>query len=198
MAGLIGSHAYRAFTVIGDQVNIAARIEALSLRGQVLMSEETYTHCRDFVQVTDPVDVHVKGKRALMRVREALGIPSLGKVMPRQDVRVSPRVQVRIPLAYWLLEGKLITGSRTEGLIRDLSYNGALVQLERPLPLYAELKLAFDLPSVNYHAREIYGRVVSVLQRNGEALSGVEFTSLSGETTAQVRHFVQMALQGEY
>ena len=34
-------------TVIGEEVNLAARIEAFSLRGQVLMSEVTYAHCRD-------------------------------------------------------------------------------------------------------------------------------------------------------
>ena len=33
MSGLIGSHAYRAHTIIGEEVNIASRIEALSLRG---------------------------------------------------------------------------------------------------------------------------------------------------------------------
>src|SRR6185369_435092 len=37
MAGLIGSDAYRAYTVIGEEVNLAARIESFSLRGQVLM-----------------------------------------------------------------------------------------------------------------------------------------------------------------
>src|SRR5207248_354112 len=38
MAGLIGSDAYRAYTIIGEEVNVASRIEAFSLRGQVLMS----------------------------------------------------------------------------------------------------------------------------------------------------------------
>ena len=61
MAGLIGSAAYRAYTVIGEEVNLAARIEAFSLRGQVLMSEATYAHCGDFVQTGEPMEVYVKG-----------------------------------------------------------------------------------------------------------------------------------------
>src|SRR6185503_1434988 len=54
MAGLIGSDAYRAYTVIGEEVNLASRIEALSLRGQVLMSDATFAHCKDFVHVGEP------------------------------------------------------------------------------------------------------------------------------------------------
>ncbi len=94
MAGIIGSDAYRAYTVIGEEVNLAARIEAFSLRGQVLMSEATYAHCREFVKAGEPMEVYVKGRRERLHIREALGIPELGKVVPRQEVRKSPRVEV--------------------------------------------------------------------------------------------------------
>src|SRR5687767_12758656 len=47
LAGRIGSELYSAFTVIGEEVNIAARIEAFCLRGQILVSEATFTLCRE-------------------------------------------------------------------------------------------------------------------------------------------------------
>ena len=197
MSGLIGSDAYRAYTVIGEEVNLAARIEAFSLRGQVLISEATYGHCRDFVHAGEPIEVYVKGKSERLRIREVLGIPELGKSVPRQEVRKSPRVEVDLPLMYRALAGKMVDSQPLAGRVRDLGYQGALAQLAEPLPLYSEVKLAFDLPRLDFRAEEIYARVVSVREKEGRHFAGLEFTSLSAETATQIRLFVQMCIQGE-
>jgi adenylate cyclase len=197
MAGLIGSDAYRAFTVIGEEVNLAARIEAFSLRGQVLMSEVTYAHCREFVEVGAPMEVYVKGKSERLRIREALGIPELGKVVPRQEVRKSPRVEVDLPLEYRPLTGKMVQSQPMNGKVRDLGYRGALAQFAEPLPVYSEVKLAFDLPRLGFRAEEIYARIVSVREQGGKHLAGLEFTSLGAEASGKIQLFVQMRIQGE-
>lgn len=198
MAGLIGSEAYRAYTVIGEEVNLAARVEALSLRGQVLMSEATYQRVKDFIHAGEPMEVHVKGRSGLMQVREALGIPALGKVMPRQDLRKSPRVAVRGDVDYWLLEGKRVRPEPGRAVMRDLSYQGMLAELGDSVPLYGELKLAFDLPPLGFRASDVYARVVSLREEQGKLLAGMEFTSLHDDASANVRLFVQMLLQGEF
>jgi adenylate cyclase len=197
MAGLVGSDPYRAFTVIGEDVNLAARIEAFSLRGQVLMSEATYEACRDLVQAGEPMEVYVKGKSERVRIREVLAIPELGKRVPRQEVRKSPRVEVDLPLDYRALLGKVVDSRALRGWVRDLGYHGALVQLTEPVALYSEVKIAFELPGVDFRAEEIYARVVSTRQKDGRLFAGVEFTSLSDETARQIRLFVQMRIQGE-
>jgi len=195
MAGMIGSDAYHAYTVIGEEVNLAARIEALSLRGQVLMSDATYAHVKDFAHVGEPMEVYVKGRVERMRVREVLGIPLLGKVVPRQDARKSPRVAVSIPLEYSLLEGKTVDGQARRGTVRDISYGGLLAELDTSLAQYAELKLTFDLPSVGARAHDVYARVVSLREQHGRWLVGMEFTSLPGAVEEQIRVTVQMLLQ---
>ena len=197
MAGLIGSDAYRAYTVIGEEVNLAARIEAFSLRGQVLMSEATYEHCGGFVQAGAPVEVYVKGRSERLCIREALGIPDLGKVVPRQEVRKSPRVEVAITVQYQPLEGKMVESRLLMGQMRDLGYHGALLQLTAPLPLYSEIKLAFHLPRLDYRAEEIYARIVSVREQTGSMLAGLEFTSLASDTSSKIQLFVQMCIQGD-
>lgn len=197
MSGLIGSDAYRAYTVIGEEVNLAARIEAFSLRGQVLMSEGTYGHCSDLVHAGPPMEVHVKGRRDGIRIREALAIPDLGRIVPRQDPRKSPRVKVELPLEYRTLSGKVVDAVPLRGAIRDLGYHGALAELAGPLPRYSEVKLAFELPALQFRAAEIYARVVSVRSQGGRHLAGLEFTSLDAETQSKIQRLVQMCIQGE-
>jgi adenylate cyclase len=197
MAGLIGSDAYRAYTVIGEEVNLAARIEAFSLRGQILMSEATYAHCNAFVQSGEPMDVHVKGRSERLRIREVLAIPELGKLVPRQEVRKSPRVAVRLELECWPLDGKMVRAGASRALLRDIGYHGLLAELEQPFPLYSELKLAFPLPCVGFRAQDVYGRIVSLRESAGRFRAGIEFTSLDAATEDKVRLFVQMCIQGE-
>jgi len=198
MAGLIGSDAYRAYTVIGEEVNLAARIEALSLRGQVLTSEATFAHCRDFVHAGEPTEVHVKGKAERVRIFEVLGVPALGKAVPRQDVRKSPRVAVQVDLEYWLVEGKAVRGEGLRGFIRDLGYRGLAAEFDRSLSLRSELKLGFELSFLGFRANDVYARVVSLREEDGRFLAGLEFTSLGGDTQRRIELFVQMLLQGEY
>jgi adenylate cyclase len=197
MAGLIGSPAYRAYTVIGEEVNLAARIEAFSMRGQVLISETTAQHCTEFADVGEPMDVHVKGRSERLRIREVLAIPELGKVVHRHELRKSPRVEVDLSFAYRPLVGKMVASRALAGRLRDLGYHGALGEVVEPLPLYSEVQLSFELPRLASRAEAVYARVVSMREHAGKHLAGLEFTSLSDEASAKIRLFVQMRIQGE-
>jgi adenylate cyclase len=143
------------------------------------------------------MDVYVKGKSERLRIREALGIPELGKVVPRQEVRRSPRVEVELALEYRPLVGKMVASQPLSGMVLDLGYRGALAQFAQPLPVYSEVKLAFDLPRLGFRAEEIYARIVSVREQRGKPLAGLEFSSLSAEASDKIRLFVQMRIQGE-
>ena len=197
MAGVLGSDLYSAYTVIGEDVNLTSRIEAFSLRGQVLISEATWALCGEFARTGEPVEVFVKGRPERVRVREVLGIPSAGKEVPRQEVRRSPRVEVNLPFSYQLVEEKIVLAETARGVIRDIGYHGMLAEIERgDLALFAELKLEVDLPMLEFRARDVYARVVKLVQRRDHQLVGLEFTSLSAEANGQIQLFVQMLIQG--
>ena len=192
MAGRFGSDAYSEFTVIGDEVNLASRIEAFSLRGQVLISEATYQRAGTVASVTEPMEVFVKGKTQPVRLRELVAIPSRRLKVPRQEFRRSHRVEVRLPCTLQLIQNKIVVPHAIKAHIHDIGYHGALLEVEHLLEHGVEVKLEFDLTLVDYRVNDIYAKVVKLKRHSDRLLAGLEFTSIDSETNMKIQMFVQL------
>ena len=191
-AGRFGSQLYSVFTVVGDEVNLASRIEAVSLRGQVLVSDSTYERCRGYLAAEKPTTVYVKGKSLAIGIREVLGIPSLGLAVPRQELRRSPRIEAKLPFGFRRVENNVVAGAASRGTTLDIGYHGLLAEVPERLAPHAEVQINLPLPLVGHAATAIYARVVKATERDGRYLATFEFTSVSDADSAAVRRFVQM------
>ena len=74
VAGNIGSATKMEYTVIGDEVNIAARLQTLANHGEVIISEQTYRLIHAEFRVTPLEPIILKGKKAAIGVYRVDGL----------------------------------------------------------------------------------------------------------------------------
>ncbi|MGC1376486.1 MAG: tetratricopeptide repeat protein [Anaerolineales bacterium] len=118
-AGAYGSAACRTYGVLGDQVNLAARLMQHAAPGQVLASESVWQATPDFCWQALPA-LEVKGKRAAVKPAVLLG---------RQEQKTScapalPMVGRVAELA--LIEEKLALARRGQGQIVSITGEAGL------------------------------------------------------------------------
>lgn len=67
IVGNIGSEKRMEYTVVGDMVNVAQRLQAQADGGEVLIGASLFPHVQHFVSVYDTVETQVKGRQQPVR-----------------------------------------------------------------------------------------------------------------------------------
>jgi adenylate cyclase len=80
--GNLGSRDRLNYTVIGDNVNTAARLYNVAKGGQIIISESTYEDVKDHFIVNELTPVFVKGKALALRNFEVVGLLKPGETNP--------------------------------------------------------------------------------------------------------------------
>ena len=70
--GNIGSEFHRDYTVIGNQVNIAARLESSAKPGEILISQRTYSRAKDVATIEEAGTFNLKGIHSPIAVYRVL------------------------------------------------------------------------------------------------------------------------------
>jgi adenylate cyclase len=179
VVGSIGSVQRAKYAVVGNAVNVAARVEGATVGGQIYLSAATYELVKDLAAADAPVSVELKGIAEPLLLYELRGIGGrFAQRLPETATEDDPQVDVALPLTCRVIEGKVVGESRVSGTVRRLGTRRLDVRLDAPLPQFTNLRFRLNYPGLGYESGDLYGKIVGEGQRDGERLTQIRLTSV--------------------
>ena len=148
-AGNVGSLIRQEYSVMGDEVNLTARLMAVATEGQVIISQSTARQTGDAFLLREQEPVRVKGKALPVHNYEVLGLagaprpraPSVDRPRCRMAERSSPW-----PTRAWPAQGQVLTIVGDVGLGKSRLLDELTAYWTRPGAFEPQRHLSFLWP----------------------------------------------------
>ncbi|MBI3600379.1 MAG: zinc-ribbon domain-containing protein [Nitrospinae bacterium] len=178
VAGNIGSPDRMDYTVIGDNVNLASRLESNAKPMTVLISDSTYIKIKDMATVNPREPIMVKGKSKPVQTYEVTDIR-----IPVEEKAKVQRKFVRRDVSLFATF-KIPPATKTnQCIIQNISGGGLLMSTRGSASVGEKILLDFTLPDQskfdNIEGKIAMARPFKDEHSNAFLKMGIEFTPLS-------------------
>jgi adenylate cyclase len=184
IAGNIGSEQRMKYGVVGNTINMAARLEGMTLGCQVLISGATYSEVKADVEVGDTFEVMAKGRDEPVLACDVLKVRAGdGELaMPSADVET---VAVSLAGRCYRLKGKTVSGEALACRVERVGRRQLTLLASFDIERLDHLKIEIDVDEKR-RFKELYGRIRSVQARAGDKDNRLEIhlTAIPDEARA--------------
>jgi adenylate cyclase len=181
----------REYSALGAAIGAANRIAKQSLRGQVLLSDNTYRFVHDFILVGELNTLRVRGRRLPVTIYELLGTTRpRALTVPRREIRKSPRVLVQMPCYFQRVKGHNALGAMHCGQVVDMGYHGLRMISPVPLEASSEIMMSLSLQLLGNRSSDIYARIVTADAEQQGYRCSMEFTDIDLVGRQAIKQFV--------
>ena len=172
--GAMGSEDRMDYTILGDTVNLGARLCSNAARGQILLSEAAYNEIENisWIKATKLEPIQVKGKSQPIQIYEVAG------AQPKTKKRRYQRAEVSWPCTLESDTGII------KAEIKNISVSGILIACQDPPELDESPKVVIKIPDKRSLAGKIEVIWSNINDSNKDEMPrefGARFTVISDE-----------------
>lgn len=176
--GNMGSQRQMDYTVIGDTVNVAAKLCDAAEPGRIIISRAVYEPLEEECAAEELAPLRVKGKKAPLKVYKLLSM--------KHAVRKYLRKEVSIEASY-ILTG--VSERTRPALIQDIGLGGCSIEIFESIRIGSKLELVLKLKALD-SMRKMPALVRYRRKREDRYLVGLVFNDLSPEVEEQLSEYV--------
>jgi class 3 adenylate cyclase len=163
VVGNIGSKKQVKFSVIGQVVNMASRVESYTTGSQILVSEETQKLCGDSLEISSHMEVHPKGSSMPIKIFDVSGINEGNfkiNLLETKNIKIK-QLQKPLSVSLQLFTKKHLQKKVYSGVIKGLNKNSFEIVSTIPVKVTDDLKIVFSLGSKR-SKYDIHAKVTSL------------------------------------
>jgi hypothetical protein len=189
VVGNMGSPRRIKYGVVGNIVNVAARIETFTVGGQVLVSDSTRQALGDRLVADGPFEAEGKGVGAVIRLWEVLALQGGTTLAVPSQVRdlavLHPPLEARVRLFL----GKQIDRQTHVARLHRLGAGGGEIESDAPLAVFDALQVLLPAASGGDASEILDGKVIALSEHEGAQTALVRFTGIDWDTQARIEAF---------